>query len=96
VNTKTNAQYQFWRYDGSQKTAWKLIKTVNVSKEFNIGNGKNTIQIKMNGNKFTVLVNGKTLSPIFQDSTYQSGSVGMIVNNKGTQVAFSHLLVTNN
>lgn len=96
VNTKTNAQYQFWSYNDSQKNAWTLIKTVNVGKEFHIGNGMNTMQIKMNGNKFTATINGKTITPTFQDNALKSGSVGMIVNNKGTQVAFSHLLVTIN
>ena len=50
----------------------------------------------MNGDKFTVTVNGTTLPKTFQDASLTQGMVGMIVNLKGTEVAFSNLLITRN
>jgi len=48
----------------------------------------------MQGNKFTVTVNVKALAKTFQDNALKTGTVGMIVNNDGTEVAFSNLLLT--
>jgi len=40
-----------------------------------------------------LLVNGKQVWT-FQDSSFASGGVGMLVNLKGTEVAFSNLTLT--
>ncbi|HTI15022.1 MAG TPA: protein kinase [Dictyobacter sp.] len=96
TNTK-GGQYQLWRYDDSNATSpWTQVKNgqLPLGSEFHQGKGKNTITILMNGSTFTVTVNGKQLSKTFQDTTYTSGGVGMIVNNNGTEVAFSNLLLT--
>ena len=101
VNDK-KPQYQFWRYDGNNKSnPWTLIKngTLSVGKEFHAGKGAtatNTIKISMRGNQFTITVNGKTLSRVFQDNAFTNGTVGMIVNNNGTEVAYRDLLLTRN
>ncbi len=101
VNDK-KPQYQFWRYDGNNKSnPWTLIKngTLSAGKEFHTGKGAratNTIKISMRGNQFTITVNGKTLSRVFQDNAFTNGTVGMIVNNNGTEVAYRDLLLTRN
>ncbi len=99
VNTKGGAYY-FWKYDNTNPdNPWTLIQDGKLpfGNEFHQGQGPqavNTIKIFMNGNKFTVTVNGITLSKIFQDASLTQGMVGMIVNLKGTEVAFSNLLIT--
>ena len=101
VNVK-GGEYQFWRYDDSNKdNAWTMINDGHLpfGNEYHQGKGQgatNTIKISMNGNKFTVTVNGKTLAKTFQDDALKTGTVGMIVNNDGTEVAFNNLLLTRN
>ncbi|GCE17856.1 hypothetical protein KDK_16560 [Dictyobacter kobayashii] len=97
VNVK-GKEYQFWRYDDSQPNPWTQVKngTLPTGNEFHQGKQANTISIAMDGNKFTVTVNGKKLAKVFQDGTYQAGTVGMIVNKDGTEVAFKNLLLTRN
>jgi len=96
VNVK-GGEYQFWRYDDSNKdNAWTRInnETMPLGNEYHQGKAANTIRIFMQGNKFTVTVNGKALAKTFQDNALKTGTVGMIVNNDGTEVAFSNLLLT--
>ncbi len=96
VNIK-GGEYQFWRYDDSNKNnAWTRInnETMPIGNEFHQGKATNTIKIFMQGNKFTITVNGKALAKTFQDDALKAGTVGMIVNNDGTEVAFSNLLLT--
>ncbi|GCE04067.1 hypothetical protein KDAU_13960 [Dictyobacter aurantiacus] len=98
VTNVKGKEYQFWRYDDSQPNPWIQIKnsTLPTGNEFHQGKQANTITIAMNGDRFTVTVNGKKLSKVFQDGTYKNGSVGMIVNKDGTEVAFTNLLLTRN
>lgn len=98
VNNK-GGQYQFWLYnDGDAKATspWKKIWSQPFGNEFHQGlgdNATNTIKIFMDGNKFSFTVNGKMVKTV-QDGTLQSGQVGMIVNQNGTEVAFKNLLLT--
>jgi hypothetical protein len=99
VNTK-NGEYQFWKYDDSKgvNNAWTRIWHANFGKEFHQGHGaqaSNTFRVFMQGNSFTFTVNGKVVKKA-QDTSFQSGMVGMIVNLDGTEVAFKNLLLTHN
>lgn len=97
VNVK-GKEYQFWRYDDSQDNPWTKIKdgSLAMGSEFHQGKQANTVAVAMNGDAFTVTVNGKKLSRVFKDGAYKNGNVGMIVNNDGTEVAFKDLLITRN
>jgi serine/threonine protein kinase len=101
VNTKSG-EYQFWKYDNTDPAnPWTAIKDghLAIGSEFHQGKGvnaKNTIKIAMNGDKFTITVNGKPLAKTFQDGSFSQGTVGMIVNLKGSEVAFQNLLITKN
>ena len=99
VNIK-GGRYQFWRYDDSKGTnnAWTEIWHGDVGKEFHQGHGPqavNTFKVLMNNNNFTFTVNGKMVKTA-QDGALKSGTVGMIVNLNGTEVAFKDLLLTHN
>lgn len=91
-------EYKLWRYDDSQSNPWTAVKngTLAMGNEFHLGKQANTIAIAMNADKFTVTVNGKQLSKVFQDNTYKTGTIGMTVNMNGTEVAFKDLLLTRN
>jgi serine/threonine protein kinase len=101
VQNKTGGEYQFWKYDDSQGVGgnfWKKIASHPFGNEFHVGQGAksiNTFKIIANGKNFTLIVNSKKVWN-FQDGSFASGSIGMLVNLKGTEVAFSNLLLTHN
>ena len=98
VNTK-GGEYQFWKYDDSKGSAvspWTEIWHQPFGSEFHQGHGPqsvNTIKVFMNGKSFTFTVNGKKITAA-QDGSFASGTVGMLVNLNGTEVAFSNMLIT--
>jgi serine/threonine protein kinase len=101
VNQK-GGEYQFWKYDDTHGTAngkaWKMLWHGNFGKEFHQGHGTqatNIFKVFMKGTSFTFTVNGKAVKTV-QDTSFQSGMVGMIVNLNGTEVAFKNLLLTHN
>ena len=55
----------------------------------------NTFRIYQNGSTFSFTINRK-LVKTFHDSSLKSGSMGMLVNLKGTEVAFMNMLITRN
>jgi len=101
VVNKSGGEYQFWKYDdnpGSGTTFWKNLASHQFGSEFHEGQGPksiNTFKIIANGKNFTLVVNGKK-AWTFQDGSFATGGVGMLVNLKGTEVAFSNLLLTHN
>ena len=99
VLNKVGGEYQFWKYDDSQGASanpWNKLGSHPFGNEFHEGQGPksiNTFKIIVNGKNFTLLINGKKVWTI-QDSSFSSGSIGMLVNLKGTEVAFSNLKLT--
>ncbi len=99
VVNKKGGQYQFWKYDNSQGPSvnpWKQLANRSFGSEFHQGQGpgsRNTFKILVNGKTFTLIVNGKQVWSV-QDGSLISGQVGMLVNLKGTEVAFSNLKLT--
>jgi hypothetical protein len=98
VNMK-GGEYQFWKYDDSQSNSpWTEIWHQPFGSEFHQGHGPqsvNTVKVFANGKNFTFTVNGKLIKTV-QDSSLASGTIGMIVNYNGTEVAFTNLLLTHN
>jgi len=99
VQNNAGGEYQLWKYDDSQGSSasfWKKLAFHAFGKEFHQGQGPksiNTFKIIANGKNFTLLVNGKQVWTV-QDSSFASGGIGMLVNLKGTEVAFSNLKLT--
>ncbi len=100
VNTR-EGQYQFWKYDNSKGRSahpWAAIWHHSFGSEFHQGQGpknNNTFKIIANGKNFTFLINGKKVGTA-QDASLTSGEIGMLVNLKGTEVAFTGLSLTYN
>jgi hypothetical protein len=94
-------EYRLYKYDDSQASssqAWTELWHSSFGKEFHEGHESksiNTIKIFANGNTFIFTVNGKKVGQV-QDRSFASGGIGMLVNLKGTEVAFSNMLITRN
>jgi hypothetical protein len=98
VANMKGGEYQFWKYDDSVYTdvrAWTKIWSHPFGGEFHTGHntGYNTLRVAMKGSRFTFTVNGKQMGSA-QDNVLTSGQIGMLVNLKGTEVAFSNLMLT--
>jgi serine/threonine protein kinase len=94
-------KYWFRKYDGSITPNDKFVSEPwgkPIGDEFHKGLGpenKNTVRITMDGDKFTFFVNDKEVGKA-TDNAYPDGSIGMIVNQVGNEVAYSNLLLTKN
>jgi hypothetical protein len=94
-NTK-GGKYEFWKYDSSQATPWRSLWQAPFGGEYKVGQGPtkvNTFSVSENGKTFVFTVNGKKVGTS-QDGSFPTGTVGMLVNLKGTEVAFTNLLIT--
>ncbi len=100
LNTK-GGEYRFYKYNDSQGTPdkyWTQLWHQPFGREYNQGQGQNkinTIRIYQNGSSFSFTVNGKLIATV-HDGSLKSGSLGMLVNLKGTEVAFMNMLITHN
>ncbi|HXR66659.1 MAG TPA: hypothetical protein VN729_12080 [Ktedonobacteraceae bacterium] len=97
VNDGTASQYNFYKYDNRESYPWQLIgKASKAGKEFHSGHGShamNVVKVTENANSFTFYINGHQVGTA-KDGSLKPGSVGMLVNLKGTEVAFSNMLIT--
>ena len=96
-NTK-GGKYEFWKYDSSKSQPWQSIWQAPFGHEFKQGQGAknvNILSVSENGKNFVFTVNGKKAGNA-QDGSFSTGTVGMLVNLKGTEVAFTNMLITHN
>jgi Protein kinase domain len=87
-------QYVFLRYD--VQTNWRAISNGTLPTLNNALGKTNTLSIQAKGNTFLFQVNNKPVGKAITDSLKQplaSGHIGLYVENKGAEVAFSHLYV---
>jgi serine/threonine protein kinase len=100
VNT-SGGEYRFYKYDDSQGSPskdWMQLWHTPFGREYHQGQGQrgtNTFRIYQNGANFIFTVNGKVVGNT-RDGSLKSGTVGMLVNLKGTEVAFSNMQITRN
>lgn len=101
-NESGNYQYGFYKYNSNFDSAeqagpWTPLGSLSApGKEFHGGHGANaanTIKVVDDGGSFTFYVNGQQVG-IARDTSLQPGKMGMLVNLKGTEVAFSNMLIT--
>lgn len=87
-------QYAFLRYDGGNH--WTTL-TFGPLKGFDSRAGApNTLSIEARGNTFTLAVNGQTAGKPISDrgkKALNSGEIGLMVEERGTQVSFSRLYI---
>lgn len=97
-NDGSSSRYSFYKYDMSDlHSPWRLVgRSINTGKEFHGGSGAqamNRIKVVEKGSAFTFYVNGQQVG-IANDGSLKPGSVGMLLNLTGTEVAFSNMLIT--
>ncbi|MBA2284972.1 MAG: protein kinase [Ktedonobacteraceae bacterium] len=99
IVNKKGGEYQFWKYDdtwAAKATPWTEIWHHPFGKELHQGQGPdkvNTVKIFADGPHFTLTVNDKQVGTV-KENAIASGVVGMLVNLKGTEVAFTDLQLT--
>lgn len=99
LNEGTSSQYGFYLYDKSKAYPWIQIgKSMKAGKEFHGGHGANAVNVVKvveNNGSFTFYVNDTKVGTA-KDTKLKGGFVGMLVNLKGSEVAFSNMLITRN
>jgi serine/threonine protein kinase len=91
----SNSQYAFLRYDNQAVT---LATGAAASLRTKVGSN-NTITIKAHGNRFNFYINGNQVGGTVSDpskSPLKNGQVGLYVEDKGVEVAFSQLYISTN
>jgi hypothetical protein len=100
ASAKPGGEYQFWKFDNSFGTSvypWTKLWSKPFGREYHFGHGTanaNMFKLAVQGSKFSFFVNNTALGST-ADNSLSGGQIGMLVNLKGTEVAFSNLLVTN-
>ena len=95
ITPSGGGQFDFWRFDELTKPPDLLAKG-SVPSLLTGFNQNNVISIEVLGNKFTFFVNKQQLGKPIIDSSIRhlsSGAIGLSVEGKNTEVAFSHLYI---
>ncbi len=94
VTASGGGQYSLLRYDGVH---WQTLGD-GLIKNFNSRRGaSNTLGVNAKGTAFTLFVNGKPAGKVVSDKSRQafvSGEIGLMVEEHGSRVAFSHLYIS--
>ena len=94
VTASGGGQYSLLRYDGVH---WQTLGD-GLLKNFNTHKGaSNTLSVDTKGTSFVLAVNGKPAGKRISDNTknaYTSGEIGLMVEERGSMIAFSHLYIT--
>jgi len=97
VSNSPGGEYQFLKYDDSSGSdPWKKLWSSPFGREFHSGHGsgkENVFEVLMQGSSYVFVVNGKHVGAT-HDTSLSGGQIGMLVNMKGTEVAFSNLSLT--
>jgi serine/threonine protein kinase len=95
VSAAENGQYTFMRYDGGSQ--WMPLSSGHISGFHSNKHDSNTLRVEARGNSFALFINGTLAGKTFEDSSKKaliSGEVGLMVEERGSKVAFSHLYIT--
>lgn len=86
----------FWRYDNRWDNKWEDLTGGVVSALLTDSGKSNTVTIEVRGNSFTFAINGEPVGKTISDtleSPLMSGRIGLFVEERNMEVAFSHLSV---
>lgn len=95
VTASNGGQYGFLRSDGGH---WMPpLASGAIPDLLNPQGQSNVLSVTARGSTFTFAINGQQIGKIVRDTTraaLASGSIGLVVEEPGTEVAFSHLLIS--
>ncbi len=93
VDTSGESQYTFYRYDGQ----WNILAS-GPALSLRSGLGQHNVLIVVaKGHSFSFFINGKPVGkPVIDHSSsaLSEGEIGLCVENNNSEVAFSHMYVT--
>ncbi len=94
INNKDQSKYQFRRYDGHKamdQSPWAAtLFEHNTGAELHKGNQPNVVKVIVDGNHFIFMMNGKQIGDAHDNAYKETGAIGMGVNQKGSEVAFTN------
>ncbi|HTI13347.1 MAG TPA: protein kinase [Dictyobacter sp.] len=100
ISPTNNKQYEFLRYDNSTQNnsdnSWQVISSGQAPSLHTKQGQSNTVTIVAQGNTFSFRINGSYLGFTISDTAtpvLSKGSVGLYVDDPGSEVAFSHLSI---
>lgn len=95
ITTWGHGQFVFLRYDGG--TNWNALASGSLA-DFNLKAGSpNTLSVEARDDTFTLSLNGKITGKPVRDHSKKGltvGKIGLIVEEHGAKVRFSHLYIT--
>lgn len=93
ITASIGGQYEFWRIDGKLH----LLTSGTIPSLLPNFNQNNVITMDVKNNTFTFFVNQKRLGTVKDtpNQSLSSGAIGLSVEGKNTEVAFSHLQIDN-
>src|SRR5262249_7041633 len=95
ITTWNNGQYGFLRYDGADH--WSRLADGRIANFSAHTDQPNILNITAKGNAFTFSINGKQSGKTILDTSQlalSSGEIGLVVEEQGSEVAFSHLYIS--
>jgi hypothetical protein len=96
LTSEQEGRYMFWRYDNRWDNKWEDLTGGVVSALLTDSGKSNTVTIEVRGNSFTFAINGEPVGKTISDtleSPLMSGRIGLFVEERNMEVAFSHLSV---
>jgi serine/threonine protein kinase len=93
IMTSGSGQYVFWRYDGQ----WKTLAAGPTPSLQTDPQKSNVVSIEAHNNTFKFTINQQSVGAPFTDTStpnLASGAIGLYVEDKGAEVAFSHLFIS--
>lgn len=95
ITTGNGGQYGFLRFDGNGR--WQTLIAGTTSNFLAPIGRPNVLDVNAQDNAFTFAINGHQIGPPVHDTklpALSSGSIGLIVEQPNSEVAFSHLFIT--
>ncbi len=95
VTAWDQGQYTFMRYDGGLH--WDTLGSGSLNSFKTSKGAANTLSIEARGTTFTLFINGKQEGKPLHDHSKKAlntGEIGLMVEQSGTRVMFSHLYIT--
>lgn len=93
ANRTDKPEAVLFSYNNLQQYPWSIIAHVPVPLHQQMGEA-NTLKMTILGKSMTLIVNGQRVTSKISTAISGAGSVGLMVNLKGSEVAFQNLLIT--
>jgi len=99
TSNSAGSELTLFSYDNSQQYPWQQLWRSAISKNlaqvFHSQPGQaNTLKVTATANSLTLMVNDRVVGTVQNIKNIGAGQFGMLVNLKGSEVAFQNMLIT--